>query len=151
MGYRSDVGLYIVGNEEDFAVFCAALKLWANAEYNGKLFDTWEDTTWGWNKTCITFFTQSVKWYDDYPEVIRIESLWEFAAKWEQQHDKSLSGVFIRIGEETTDIEERFFGYDPPWDFMRVGRYIDVSYDKAPFGERANPILGEQQEKEEVK
>lgn len=70
---------------------------------------------------CIKFYADSVKWYDDYPDVQCHEALLELADEWvsQQAEDKRLEGScirwgFVRIGEENDDIDERHNnnGYD---------------------------------------
>jgi len=71
MGYRSDVGICISGKGREkaqFDQFCTHLKLFVNAQ-GGKLFGEWHADSWGWDDQNIVFFVESVKWYEDYPEV----------------------------------------------------------------------------------
>jgi hypothetical protein len=61
----------------------------------------------------ITFFAESVKWYDSFEDVQCHEKLLELADEWLEQHDiedkfySPLRWGFVRIGEEHDDVEER--------------------------------------------
>ena len=61
----------------------------------------------------ITFFAESVKWYESFEDVQCHEKLLELADEWLEQHnieDKFYSPLrwgFVRVGEEADDIEER--------------------------------------------
>lgn len=62
----------------------------------------------------IKFYAESVKWYDDYSDVQCHEALLELADEWitQQVEDTKLIGScirwgFVRIGEESDDIDER--------------------------------------------
>ena len=61
----------------------------------------------------ITFFAESVKWYESFEDVQCHEKLLELADEWLEQHDKEdkfyspLRWGFVRIGEERDDVEER--------------------------------------------
>jgi len=68
----------------------------------------------------------------------QIEEFWEFCTTFDQM----VSGVYIRIGEESNDIDHRVFGINPPWDEMSLARSIDVS-SKLPLGSAKNDVLGE--------
>jgi hypothetical protein len=54
-----------------------------------------------------------VKWYESYPDVAMHTALWDF---FEDKHndtvdsDGTVEGKFVRIGEDTGDIEEKAFG-----------------------------------------
>lgn len=139
MGYRSDVAMCIKSKDKpSFDQFCAQLKLWAVAERDGKLFAKWEPECWGWDDKYIAFLTHNTKWYDDYPEVQEVEALWEFSTRF----DQLVSGTFLRIGEESNDIDQRCFGIDPPWEEMQLVRVIEVDELRVPLGKANNDVLG---------
>ena len=50
-----------------------------------------------------------------------------------------LSGVFMRIGESSDDVEELNFGQDPPYDHAFIVRQI-VLPDGLPFGEFGDEV-----------
>jgi len=55
------------------------------------------------------FKVEEVKWYEGYDQVDAMESLWTHFADLEDAHS-NLMGLFIRIGEETGDVDERQIG-----------------------------------------
>tara|TARA_R110000823_G_C15863279_1_gene493424 strand:- start:365 stop:874 length:510 start_codon:yes stop_codon:yes gene_type:complete len=52
-----------------------------------------------------------VKWYDSYPEVVSLNALMDLAEKYHVAHD-CISGSYVRIGEDSDDVEERHFTAD---------------------------------------
>ena len=130
VGYRSEVAMVIKAKDESvFKEFCVHLKLFAAAEMGGVVLnkDLWADEDEvGFTKDSIIFHVCGVKWYDDYPEVIRMEKLWQFASEYEDEKKVGLAGTFYRIGEEYTDIEGKSFGGDPPYEEIQLCRYIEV-------------------------
>ena len=141
MGYRSNVAMVISvdegyddsGVDKDWSLmemFIAQLKL---AQVNLKF---WTDDygskfpSIGWNDSFFAFQAWSVKWYEDYPEVKAIEEVWQIAKKIE-----GLSGVFLRIGEESDDVVDLNFGEEPPFDYVYLSREIVVENESSmPFG-----------------
>lgn len=83
------------------------------------------------------------KWYLSYADVQWFENLWtRFAELCEEvdSHDGGnfIRGGFVRIGEETADIEERSFGEDG-WELVSVQRMIDCSYEYAQSTDDIRP------------
>jgi hypothetical protein len=141
MGYRSNVAMVISvdknyddsGVDQDWSLmemFIAQLKL---AQVNLKFWTEDYDTKFpalGWDNSLFVFRAENVKWYEDYPEVEAIEEVWQIAKRIE-----GLSGAFIRIGEEPSDIVDRHFGDDPPFDYVYVSREIVIENESSmPFG-----------------
>jgi len=138
MGYRSDVAYTIRFTDENaYHLFIAEAK----AKDLGKCFK--DDTSHYEEAECdadlwrITFSAQSVKWYEDYPDVKMHMALIALASDWIQTdlHKAGLEGeslpdfthrlgyIFTRIGEDITDIEEDAGGeYD--WSWISVSRQI---------------------------
>ena len=132
MGYRSDVAYTIRFNEpEHMALFIAE----ALSKDYGKpaLAECMVDH----KKLQINFNAESVKWYESYPDVKCHDDLVSQAKDWcdTDDHLINLEGgasgtdhyklgyIFIRIGENSDDVQEDFGGeYD--WDWMRVSRQI---------------------------
>lgn len=134
MGYRSDVAMLITTDDrsqrkiEELMIHLKlsqiSLKSWTDAD----------DNKIGWNYHTLAFHADDVKWYSDYPEVQAIEKVWEIAQKVE-----GLSGVFMRLGESSDDVEELNFGQDPPYDHAFIVRRI-VLPDDLPFGEFGDEV-----------
>ena len=83
------------------------------------------------NRLIFEFKVSSVKWYEGYPEVIAFEQFWEkfsdLVDTEEEGHDPcDWAAEFIRLGENTEDIEEKSIG-DSDW-LLQVNRYIETNY-----------------------
>lgn len=128
VGYRSEVAMVIKAKDESvFKEFCVHLKLFVAAEMGGMLFsDCWNGDEYGFTKDSIVFHACDVKWYESFPEVVRMEKLWEFAFQYERDKQVGLAGTFYRIGEDDSDIEGKSFGDDPPYEEIQLNRYIEV-------------------------
>lgn len=90
----------------------------------------------------ILFFSDDfLKWYDDYEDVRAHHFIMDHAY---ELYGDDVGWRFIRIGEESDDIEERHDGnVDDMWDYIYVSRSINGNL---PTGE---PVI--EDEKEEVK
>lgn len=136
MGYRSEVAYTIRFTSDDerakqsFYTFIAEAK--ARAATAGCF--TEEQGRWGSGdgfevdekRYRINFSAQDVKWYESYPDVMWHEALIELAAEWANDEDNhsEIAYAFVRIGEETEDIEEKNGGdYDYSW--VQVNRSIE--------------------------
>lgn len=104
MGYRSDVGIefYAVDAHKE-----AVVKMWLREHLpldhpDFKLLGAFEEIEDGYR-----FFAADVKWYDTYPAVMRMHEVMEkFVDLFCQDDIGSDAAVeFVRIGEETEDIE----------------------------------------------
>ena len=146
MGYRSDVAMLITSDEPSdrkIEELMVHLKL---AQVNLK---SWTDQEWaqepyiGWNHHTLAFRASNVKWYEGYPEVDTINEVWEIAKKM-----TGVSGVFLRIGEESDDVVDENFGEDPPYQDAFITRQI-VLPEGLPFGEFGDEVP--HMEREETK
>ena len=134
MGYRSSVAMLITTddrNERKIEELMIHLKL---AQVSLKSWTGEDEKDIGWNYHTFAFRADEVKWYPDYPEVRAIEKVWEIA---KEVH--GLSGVFMRVGESSDDVEELNFGQDPPYDHAFIVRQI-VLPDGLPFGEFGDEV-----------
>lgn len=128
MGYRSVVAAaitvdrqYVQGTDwedrqydkEKFKEVVGKLKLLITNEY---LLNSI-----GWKNGVITLYIDWVKWYDDYEEVQQWDTFWHAV-----QQEAGISGVFVRIGEETDDIQQDSFGEDPVYDLCEVTRGVSI-------------------------
>ena len=137
MGYRSDVAMLITSDEptdrkiEELMVHLklaqVSLKGWTGQEWA-------KDPFMGWNHHTLIFKAENVKWYSDYDEVKAIEEVWEIAKKM-----TGLSGVFLRIGEESDDVVDENFGEDPHYQDAFITRQI-VLPEGLPFGEFGDEV-----------
>lgn len=76
------------------------------------------------------FMVDDVKWYESYPDIEFVESLIKDAKS------KGLPGVFIRIGEDTTDIEQDTYDSSED-DFEEYASAINL------FGDTVGTQFGE--------
>jgi len=137
MGYRSDVAYTIrfvddhdTNNEQSFYTFLAEAKV----KYPSAISD--EAMTIDEKNLALNFFADDVKWYEDYEDVKCHMGLLQLAQAWvddvdekngETKGNEEIGGIFVRVGEETDDITEEFFGeYD--WDWLRVHREVVVDW-----------------------
>jgi hypothetical protein len=76
----------------------------------------------------FNFSANDVKWYENYPDVISHTALFDQAKSWVQQYFEgklncTMGAIFIRVGEDSSDVEEIAEGeYD--WDWIRIKREI---------------------------
>ena len=145
MGYRSDVAYTIrFTKEEDYHLFILEAK--SKPETAGCFPPNdgshFEECTCDDDKMRIDFHATDVKWYDSYPEVQMHEKLIAQAEAWcdDDTHiavkggelEASLapyrvSFIFVRIGENTDDVEERQGG-DYDWEWLHVSRSIEGDF-----------------------
>jgi hypothetical protein len=72
----------------------------------------------------INFFADSVKWYDDYPEVKCHEALIQLSKDWvDDAENEYMSGAFARIGEDSEDNIEEVWGQGE-YDWISINRYM---------------------------
>lgn len=142
MGYRSDVAYtirfesntYNTTKDENaeekarqsFYTFIAEAK--ANeetarcfSEEDSDVFKVLED------KLEIRFFAESVKWYEDYPDVKRHEALVSLSKAWTNDNEY-IGGAFARVGEDTTDLVEDVWGQGD-WNWISIHRSICVDWE----------------------
>ena len=137
MGYRSSVGICFKRESDEAPTIASLLSL---AKVKGVLptdyFEkSWNDNDYGWDDDKFTFYVEDVKWYEAYADVQAMEALFTFTSEMNEDEEGTTrdwySGSFVRIGEETADIEERTFGPDP-WDQLCVTRSME--FDQSLLG-----------------
>ena len=129
MGYRSEVAYKIAfDKKEDFWGFIAEAKLDPETSlcFNKEEHDWW-DFEVDEEHYQIRLLAQAVKWYSDYPEVMCHEKLWEKAEARCDEEQIDVQGAWCRIGEESDDNDEKFFG-DDPYEFVSISRQIVVDW-----------------------
>ena len=129
MGYRSDVAYTIrfvddhdTNNEQSFYTFLL------EAKANPQLQIALAEVEINHKEKAFYFTATDVKWYENYPEVMSHMALVHLAEDWASQvrEEKllcSLGVMFLRLGEESTDVEERYHG-DFELDWMYMSRQI---------------------------
>lgn len=133
MGYRSDVAYTIrfvddhdTNNVQSFYTFLLEAK--ADPRCAIALSEVEVDE----KRQRFTFSADDVKWYDGYPDVVSHTALFNLARDWAQQMEEgklscTMGAMFIRVGEDTNDIEETVVG-DYDWDWVRVSRSINTDW-----------------------
>jgi hypothetical protein len=119
MGYRSDVTTLIYGDglsQEKYDL----LKTLMNTTFKG-VYDEFEaNAEWHDHKRALEFRMENVKWYESYSDVQN------FMQMLNDIGDMSgLNYEFIRVGEETDDIEQLQNGEDLRY-ALSVSRSIEV-------------------------
>lgn len=139
MGYRSEVAYAIAfRNKEDKDALLARLP-------DDVLADIRRDECFAEQDDRLLFRDSGVKWYssrlmlgamEGYREVDVHEQLISTAKDAHSEGEMPMVGIFVRIGEETDDIEEDFWGDPsedglPEWfDLIEVERRIVVNWEE---------------------
>lgn len=117
MGYRSEVCMTIYGEtKQDMR----DLKIMLDTA-GVNLDKEWSPDSWGINDEVFSFHVHETKWYEGFPDVQAVMKVWELAISLNETEPETekFSGVFLRIGEDNTDVEEDSFGdpwsHDPPY------------------------------------
>ena len=127
MGYRSDVGIAVRRYDENVPDIPTLLALAKTKGIIGNDYfeKEWGKDSYGWDDDNFTFYVESIKWYEDDPSVKAMERLFAFFEEVQADHeDSAYSGVFCRVGEETTDVTEETFG-DNWYDLMSIRTVIN--------------------------
>lgn len=126
MGYRSE-GLWLIrGAREDIlsAVVSARMNYPPpEGEQGFDIFEIYHKDGVGY----IKLEYQGWKWYETYPYIQWLESLWDFWA----QHER-LSGRSVRVGEDDDDNEVKDFGED----YIEVYINRSIHTDECTYGEK---------------
>jgi hypothetical protein len=80
--------------------------------------------SFGWQNGKFILYGADWKWYPDYEDVQAWDELWE-----NMQDIEGISGYFVRVGEETNDIEEMEFGDDPCYDYFNAFSALQFDAD----------------------
>lgn len=133
MGYYSQVVYGIAGPVDEMKAFLVRARLkdskLTKAIEEMKLID------WGHPKMpelLLYFRGESVKWYDGYEDVKWHNELWNEAESAQRDEDSQFSnlyGSFVRIGEETLDVETHSFGDGETWEIAQSSTNVDSQID----------------------
>lgn len=127
MGYYSDVAYLITGKKEDVMGFLATRRI---SEPDTAI--AIEQITIGKYTDKMLYFgmQDNLKWNDGFEDVKSHILLYEEAK--ENCETNGLSGVFIRIGEDSDDVSEDCFGDDAPTHELFLTREIhnNISFHK---------------------
>lgn len=67
----------------------------------------------GWRDGKFVMYGNGWKWYPDYADVKAFHEMFN-----QMQDIEGISGRFLRVGEESGDVEEDSFGDEPDWDMF---------------------------------
>jgi len=127
MGYRSEVTLVFYSRGAG-AIPYPALKLWFDENYPVKeALTEWEAKLETDEETYILLTYEDVKWYNGYTHVRAVNTAFaRFVDTFETEGEGTTAAYeFVRIGEETEDIEELRSG----WSDYRLGVKREVIFD----------------------
>ena len=131
MGYRSDVHIAVTFN--DIATLREVMAVYAMnptvQKYN--LTEYWEMK----DDTTLYYSAKGIKWYDNYEDVQGYEHMMSVAEMFHKERDIAFAYYFVRIGEDTNDIEtrEQHGGDDGTlmeklWDAMQIVRCVELNF-----------------------
>jgi arabinogalactan endo-1,4-beta-galactosidase len=119
MGYRSQVAVVIYGdgrNSEKYAL----LKTLMNTTFKDAYTEFESNAEWHDNNHVLEFEMEDVKWYDGYGDVQKFMNMLD-----EIGDIEGFNYEFIRLGEDTNDVDEQYGGNDCEH-ILRVSRSIEV-------------------------
>ena len=142
MGYYSNVAYVIeFKDKEQKETFINLQKVKDNDFINDALMELLDD-----GDKMLGFHEDSVKWYDDFDDVKAHHELMESAAELFEE----ASYLFIRLGEQSDDVEENAGG-DDGWslyDYVTPVRYVQFSFKGSPVIQREESKDGNERETE---
>jgi hypothetical protein len=103
-------------------------EIWTATEQDQKCF--------GWRNGKFIFYGNDFKWYPEFEDVKEFHKMFN-----QMQEVEGVSGYFLRVGEESGDVEEEQFGDDPCYDYFYSFSAMDFSGDE---------YLGKRETDEEV-
>ena len=146
MGYRSTVaytirfipveqeGLdFVMAEERAKGAFFTFLTEAKSKETTALCFSDQEDEVFKVleDKLEIRFFAESVKWYEDYPDVACHECLMGLAREWADEGNTNnlyIGGAFARVGEDTNDNVEEVWG-NGEYEWVGINRSVYVDWE----------------------
>lgn len=118
MGYRSDIRIIISGPKDELlAAFASFVLEGVQKEWLDEFIIA--DDGPGQAVAILGHGGTNWKWYDDYEEVQAYERIWNYFSG----RDDVFSGAFVRVGEDSEDVEQRYFGSyggDLAWTSTRI-------------------------------
>lgn len=118
MGYRSDVRILISGPKDELlAAFASFVLEGVQKEWLDEFIIA--DDGPGQAVAILGHGGTNWKWYDDYEDVQAYERIWNYFSG----RDDVFFGAFVRVGEDSEDVEQRYFGSyggDLAWTSTRI-------------------------------
>jgi hypothetical protein len=84
----------------------------------------------GWGNGRFIMYGDGWKWYPDYEDVKEFHKMFEA-----MESIEGISGYFLRVGEESGDVDDRQFGDDPCYDYFHHFTAMDFT-GEAYLGKR---------------
>ncbi len=134
MGYRSYGACRIVGPKERMLDEISKLRLTDSVpEELDKVLDLCVLNPQGETELMLGFDIANWCWRAGYPDIDALERIWSHFSEMSDEFEgdeevNCFQGGFVRIGENTEDIETRYFGSDP-YDLV----YVNRSCESAPL------------------
>jgi hypothetical protein len=131
MGYRSEVAYSIHFKDKDILNQFIALVMVKGGEEVKALKECEIECNVDSDVFKVNFIAQDVKWYETYTEVQAHTWLMKFAV---ERFPADCAYEFVRIGEDSSDIEEEQGGVDFNYSIY-VRRSLDVDFSGEPIGD----------------
>jgi hypothetical protein len=98
----------------------------------------------GWGNGRFIMYGDGWKWYPDYEDVKEFHKMFEA-----MESIEGISGYFLRVGEESGDVDQREFGDDPCYDYFHHFTAMDFT-GEAYLGKRETDEEGQTAQDEGV-
>ncbi len=124
MGYSSKVAFAIRGKKEDVTTVLATYRLSDTPGSKEALAEpSASESDDGY--VTLSFYDESTKWYTEYKDVRALVIIFDLfeSESGDDRLDDRFDGAFIRVGEDDTDIETRYFGTNP-YDLVSLSRTV---------------------------
>lgn len=128
MSYHSQVGYVIQGKKEEMVPIIMTYRLTYPSPALAKA--ALDECTFGLTDEWFTikFYIDDAKWNDGYEDAKNHEALFEAFRDAADTDGSSISGMFVRIGEDDTDIVTESYGAEP-YDLAHPVRSIEFGVE----------------------
>lgn len=149
MGYYSEVA-YIIAFDEDSQAMGKFIN-WVLASNDEHMIEALKGCEVDFENNRINYHASATKWYESFTEVQGHTRLYELCNNEETPFYPHAHARFIRVGEESGDIQEEDYGDDPPYDDFHVVTSIEVPFYTRykPYGEVLAELIKDQPTKSE--
>jgi hypothetical protein len=129
MGYRSQVAYVIAFDDDADTKVMGQFINYVMGSGDEHLIEALKECEVDFDLQRINFYASDVKWYDSYDEVKAHTKLYELCVNEETPFYPHAHARFVRVGEESGDIQEEDFGDDPPYDEFYTHTDIRLPFD----------------------
>lgn len=150
MGYRSQVA-YVIAFDEDSQAMGKFIN-YVMGSGDEHMITALKECEVDFETNRINFYQSDVKWYESYEDVKGHTRLYELVTDEETPFYPHAHARFIRIGEESGDIEENDYGDDPPWEsfYPVVSMELPFSSNYEPYSKVLEQLIKDQPTKGET-